>query len=256
MINNKVFKIKKRQILKKPFDHLIIDNFLKTKTLLKIQKEFPKYNDKIWHEYSNYCENKKTCNQWNYFKPTVYSLFTFLNSEKFLVFLKQLFDQVVFADQGLHGGGLNIMKNGGNLNPHLDNNIHPKTFLKRKYNLILFIGDDFKKSWGGELQLFHKNKFSNLKHGELFKSIVPKKNRVVIFDTSQDSWHAVNLINAKNKIFRRSIATYYFVSPKVIKNKRLKVLYSPTEKQKKNKTVLKFIKKRSNIKSFSNYYKV
>ena len=63
MINNKVFKIKKRQILKKPFDHLIIDNFLKTKTLLKIQKEFPKYNDKIWHEYSNYCENKKTCNQ-------------------------------------------------------------------------------------------------------------------------------------------------------------------------------------------------
>ena len=66
----------------------------------------------------------------------------------------------------------------------------------------------------------------------------------------------VKFASMKNKIFRRSIATYYFVSPKDIKNKRLKVLYSPTEKQKKNKTVLKFIKKRSNIKSFSNYYKV
>ena len=53
-----------------------------------IMNEFPKYGDKTWHQYDNYCENKKTNNQWNTFQPYTYKLFTKLNSAKFLKDLK------------------------------------------------------------------------------------------------------------------------------------------------------------------------
>ena len=147
------------------------------------------------------------------------------------------------------------MKKGGKLNPHLDNSIHPKIFLKRKYNLILFIGEDFKKKWGGELLFYNKSTIPSLKHGKLMKSIVPKKNRAVIFDTSKNSWHAVNKIN-NNNIYRKSMAVYYFTKHTQTKKDRLKVLYAPTKAQEKNKKILSFIKKRSSITSFSKYYKI
>ena len=93
MISKKIIKILNKQVIKEPFDHLVIDNFLQKETLIKVQKEFPQYRDNVWHEYSNYCEYKKTCNQWNHFKPAIYNLFTFLNSEKFLNILNKTFKQ-------------------------------------------------------------------------------------------------------------------------------------------------------------------
>ena len=62
----------------------------KSGSLKKIINEFPKYSDETWHQYDNYCENKKTNNQWNTFKPHTYKLFTKLNSAKFLKDLKKL----------------------------------------------------------------------------------------------------------------------------------------------------------------------
>ena len=40
-----------------------------------------------------------------------------------------------------------------------------------------------------------------------------------------------------------------------IEKKRMKALYSPLEEQKSSKKVLKFIKNRSNMSKFYNYYK-
>ena len=56
-------------------------------------------------------------------------------------------------------------------------------------------------------------------------------------------------------LYRKTLQIYYFVEVKNIKKKRMKALYSPLEEQKSNKKVLKFIKNRSNISKFFNYYK-
>jgi len=141
LINKNFFNLKniKKTLHTKPFKHIVFDGFLNILTLKKLQKEFPDYKSDIWHNYSNYCELKKTCNQWNHFNKATYSFFMYLNSSKFINYLSKIFSENIHADFGLHGAGINIMKGGlGKLNPHLDNNIHPKTKLKRKYNLLFF----------------------------------------------------------------------------------------------------------------------
>ena len=139
MINKKFSSVLKNKIISRPFDHIIFDNFLDKNFLNKVLNEFPEFNDKIWHEYSNFCENKKTCNQWNSFKPSIYKLFFFLNSNKFTNLLGKIFRSKIYSDPGLHGAGINIMKNNvGKLNPHLDNSLHPKNGLKRKDTILVY----------------------------------------------------------------------------------------------------------------------
>ncbi|MBO6492801.1 MAG: 2OG-Fe(II) oxygenase [Pelagibacteraceae bacterium] len=252
-------KIKKqlKNINKKPFHHVVIDNFLNKKFINKIYKEFPNYSDSVWHEYNNYCENKKTTNIWNLFKPNTYKLFTFLNSQEFIDLIqKYLTKKKIFSDDGLHGSGLSVMKSSvGRLNPHLDNSIHPKNELLRKYNLILFLNKNWKKNMGGNLMLYERNKFNRNIHGNLSKSIAPYFNRCVIFDNYMNSWHSVQKIKKQKNLFRKSIQIYYFVNEKNIRRKRLKVFYAPEDIQRKNKKVLDFIKKRSNNRTFQTVYK-
>ena len=90
--------------------------------------------------------------------------------------------------------------------------------------------------------------------GKISKKIYPKFNRAIFFDVSQNSWHSV--MGPKKKITRNSMAVYYLINP-IRKNfsERKKAFYAPTEKQKNNKKILKFISLRSNPKHFSKVYK-
>ena len=118
---------------RKPFNYLIVDNFFDTTFAKKLEKEIPRYNDEIWHEYNNPIEVKKLSNNWNNFQNYTYNVFSYLTSEKFSKVLeKNLKIKNLINDPGLHGGGIHIHKNGGKLNPHLDYYIHPKNFCIRK----------------------------------------------------------------------------------------------------------------------------
>ena len=240
---------------KKPFPYTIVDNFFKKNIAIKLSKEFPDYTDKSLHEYKNYCEIKKSSNNWNLFPPLTYKIFSILNSNSITkIISKKLRIGKIFADYGLNGGGWHLMNNAGRLNPHLDYSLHPKINAQRKYNLIIFLSLDWKKNWGGETTFYSKNLKNKKIPGKLVKKIYPKFNRAILFDTSKTSWHAVESI--KTKKIRKSIAVYYLINPKNnTKNKRQKALYAPTKKQINNKKVLKFIKLRSNPNTFSNVYK-
>ena len=77
---------------KSPFPYAVIDNFFKPSIANKLEKEFPKYKDKRLHEYKNYCEVKKTSNNWNFFPPLTYKVFSLLNSNQttkfFILYIK------------------------------------------------------------------------------------------------------------------------------------------------------------------------
>ena len=49
----------------KIFQYTIVDNFFRKKIAKELEREFPKYNDKNLHEYNNFCEVKKSLNNWN-----------------------------------------------------------------------------------------------------------------------------------------------------------------------------------------------
>ena len=60
--------------------------------------------------------------------------------------------------------------------------------------------------------------------GKLFKKILPKFNRAVIFDTSNYSWHGVEPI--KGNSIRKTIAVYYLMPIKKIMKLKDKELYT------------------------------
>jgi hypothetical protein len=120
----------------KPFNYIVLDDFLDVNFAKKLEASFFDYDSAKWHVYSNAIEEKKTCNIWNEFNDHLYKYFSEINSAAFVEKLSEFTGLNLVPDNGLHGGGLHIHSGGGNLNPHLDYSIHPKLGLQRKINII------------------------------------------------------------------------------------------------------------------------
>tara|TARA_Y100000748_G_scaffold254365_2_gene220319 strand:- start:415 stop:1191 length:777 start_codon:yes stop_codon:yes gene_type:complete len=238
-----------------PFDHCVIDNFFKKSIATKLEKEFPSFEADIWHQYNNPIEVKKLCNNWNSFPETTYQVFNYLNSHEIVETLRnEIFDKkMLYSDIGLNGGGWHIHKRGGKLNTHLDYSLHPKLGLQRKLNIIIYLNSSWKPKWGGNLGLWSNE--SEKKPGNLVKEIEPKFNRAVLFDTTQNSWHGLpNPLKCPKNQYRKSLAVYYLCDPPRKVSKRGKALFAPTPDQEGDKSILKLIKTRSNIKTASKVY--
>lgn len=239
-----------------PFDHCIIDNFFKDDVVAKIVDEFPQFDDNVWHEYNNPLEIKKTCNNWNNFPSTTYSVFEYLNSENFLNFLNRYTGlPKLYADPGLNGGGWHIHSSGGKLNTHLDYSIHPKLNRQRVLNLLIYVTPDWQEEWGGNLGLWNSIEGQN-KPGELSKTISPKFNRAVIFNTAQNSWHGLpEPINCPITQYRRSLAVYYLTEPLAEAPTHGKAMFVPSQSQLNNPEIEKLIEKRSSVEHANDVYK-
>lgn len=248
---SKIFikKLIKAKLIKDPVDHLIIDNFLPKKIAKKLSLEFGDYNSSNWHEYKNSIEEKKTCNIWNLFQKNTYTYFSEILSHQVDQAISKKFKINVQSDYGLHGGGQHIHGKLGNLNPHLDYVLHPKINLERRINIIYYLTDKYSSSDGGQLG-FWGNK-DKKKPGNLIKEYEPKFNRLIIFNTSQNSWHGLSrLYNPVTKKYRKSLASYYISKPRKFYQKHFRAIYAPRENQVKDKKVLNLIRLRRS----KNYY--
>ena len=228
-----------------PFYHYFIDNFLDSERAKIISQEFLDYNSNTWFFYNNPLENKKTCNNWYYFGPETYKLFTYLNSKEFISHLQKITGiKNLYPDIGLHGGGLHIHGRGGKLNIHLDYSIHPKLKLQRKLNLILYLGENWNPEWGGGLELWSHNKQTNRPDKKIV-TIDNVFNRAVLFDTTQNSWHGFpDPLTCPEGKYRKSLAVYYLTDPPEGTDPRPRALYSPTKEQENNPEILKLIEER------------
>ena len=238
----------------KPFNYIVIDNFLSEELATKLESEFPDYNSDFWHVYKNQIEDKKTINDWNKFGETTYRFFDYLNSADFVKSLSGLCNVQLMSDPGLNGGGWHIHGNGGNLNPHLDYSIHPKLKKQRKINIIIYLSKDLKPEHGGQLGLWAHDE--NLKApAKLCHEVDPKFNRAIIFDTTQNSWHGMSqMLQTPDGVFRKSIAAYYLCEPPAGTDPRGKALFAPREEQKDDQEVAELIKRRSQVSSASSVY--
>ncbi|NDG29190.1 2OG-Fe(II) oxygenase [bacterium] len=229
-----------------PFDHWVIDDFIDLELANQLSNEFLDYNDINWFCYDNPLEQKKTINNWYLFPPSTYSFMSFLNSPKFVDNLCKLTGiENLIPDIGLHGAGWHIHGNQGKINLHYDYSIHPKLFLQRKLNVILYLSKEWDPKWGGNLEFWSHDEKQN-KPKENVTTIEVKFNRAVIFDTTQNSWHGFpDPIKCPDKVYRKSIAMYYLCEPPIDVDQRKRALYAPTKDQKNNFDVLNLIKERS-----------
>lgn len=238
----------------KPFNHIVIDNFLPEDIVEKVAEEFPHFDDKFWFEYSNPLEIKKACSDWNKFPPTIYQVFMQLLSENISEYLSLLTNCKLQPDYGLHGGGLHTHKSGGKLNTHLDYSIHPKINLQRKVNIIVYVSKNWKTEWNGDLGLWSHDDITN-QPKELVKKIDCIFNRAVIFDTTKNSWHGLPTpVTCPDNKSRNSLATYYLCEPPDQVDVRGKALYAPAEDQKNDESIKQLIEKRASITDFSSVY--
>ena len=199
----------------KPFNHLIIDNFLSNDIIDAVVDEFPDFDDESWRIYNNAIEIKKLINHWDKFGAETYKLFNYLNSQEFIRQLQSLTNCDLYADFGLNGGGLHTHMRGGKLNTHLDYSIHPKLKLERRLNLLIYVTPSWQDEWGGFLGLWEKSK-SKDGPGKLIKNIVPVFNRfrnpVFLKIMSNLTRKFMNLESPKELLFKNSLNFRFNIS--------------------------------------------
>jgi Rps23 Pro-64 3,4-dihydroxylase Tpa1-like proline 4-hydroxylase len=166
-----------------PFNHIVIDDFLQEDVARDLAGFFPHFSSDFWYEYNNPIEKKLASDDIRKFPPLFAKVIHSLNSQDFLKKIEELTGiKDLFSDPYLHGGGLHCSKQGGKLDIHLDYSIHPKLQMERRINLILYLTPDWQEEWGGAFEIWNKDV------SKCEKKLLPKFNRVVIFNTDDSSF--------------------------------------------------------------------
>lgn len=205
-LNDLAEKYQEEYAKAQPFPHIMIDNFLPANILEDILKEFPKPGEIKWQQFDNKSEKKLANSQELQMGEATRSLLYQLNSSTFITFLEKLtgIDGII-PDPHFVGGGLHQIQPGGYLKMHVDFNKHVRLKLDRRLNLLLYLNKDWKEEYGGHLQLWDRN----MTHCE--KKILPIFNRMVVFSTTDFSYHGhPDPLTCPEGWSRKSLAMYYY----------------------------------------------
>lgn len=129
----------------------------------------------------------------------------YFHSQKFIFFLEEL-SGVKGLVLDCREIGLHEVFRGGNLMQHIDYTINPMTGLQHRVNAILYLNENWEKSYNGDLELF--------KDGKSEASIEPIFNRIAIFNIDEKAWHGCpKIVDCPKGMSRKSIALNYFSAP-------------------------------------------
>lgn len=189
-----------------PFPHIIIDNFFYKPELLRLVKEWSvsQSNPEV-HNDREHVRHKLTTPLAPKLPLLTTQFLQSLNQPLFLEFLENLTGiGGLIPDPYFFGGGLHETMHEGFLAIHADFNKHFKYNLDRRLNLLIYLNESWTDENGGHLELWD-SKMLNCD-----KKILPIFNRMVIFSTTDTSFHGqpspVNSVNQS----RKSIAIYYY----------------------------------------------
>jgi Rps23 Pro-64 3,4-dihydroxylase Tpa1-like proline 4-hydroxylase len=191
-----------------PFPHIVLTNFIKEDILKRVLQEFPnlaKIEDSVI-QYNNKKEIKLAGQGMKVLSKSALELNTYLQSDLMMNWLNILtgIEEPLIADPYLSGGGYHEIKTGGFLKVHADFNKHPKLNLDRRLNLLIYLNENWKDSWGGALQLFNNNMKAE-------QTIFPRFNTAVIFSTTSFTYHGhPDPLKCPEDCSRKSLAYYYF----------------------------------------------
>jgi len=208
-------KLNKIYSSNKPYPYIVIDNFLPEFLLKKCKEEIISHD--VWHSDQVHFTKEFQQNKFYYpgertkeseFKsklPITTLLMDFFNSQEFIVFLKELTGHDnLYRDPILMGGGVHKIKKGGKLSVHVDYNKHPLTGKKRVLNLLIYLNENWKQEWDGNLELWTINPSYKI------IEIEPIFNRAVIFDIENAPHGHPIPLNTPDNVDRLSLALYYF----------------------------------------------
>lgn len=204
---NKLSQLKANYQQALPYPHIALDDFLEMEAAQKALDVFPGLHDKGWINYLHINEKKHGLNKIDLLPSYIQALISEFNSSEFVAFLSELTGiPNLQADKSMEGGGLHQSPRNGFLNIHADFTVHPhKQNWKRRVNLLLYLNQDWLPEYKGDLELWARDM------SRCEQKIAPLFNRVVIFNTDEDSYHGLpDPIQCPPGMTRKSIALYYF----------------------------------------------
>lgn len=194
-----------------PFRHIVFEDFLPEEIAYKCLAEFECFSDDENAQIGSFDraqERGKRQFSPETLSPFVRQIFYTFNSQHFVQILESIsgIDGLI-PDPYFLGGGLHEVANGGHLSVHADFNRHPTLNLERRINLLIYLNEDWRDDFGGQLELWSKDMSSCV------QSIVPVFNRAVMFNTTSHSNHGnPKPVNHPKNQSRKSIALYYYTA--------------------------------------------
>ena len=201
-------RLKKDFQAAKPFPHLAIDGFLEEAFAAEIAAAYPSFEeaDAIGLQFNAVNENRKVqITEFEKFPDPVQRLSDLLSSESLRRDLAEITGiEDLLWDPSHSGGGMHVTGPRGNLDVHIDFNQHEHTGLHRRLNLLVYLNPDWKRDWGGAVEIWDENV------KECHGAFAPVFNRAVMFATSAISWHGVEAVKCPPGRTRNSFAVYYY----------------------------------------------
>jgi Rps23 Pro-64 3,4-dihydroxylase Tpa1-like proline 4-hydroxylase len=144
-----------RYVSAEPYPHICIDNFLRTEILDAVVCDFPSPESQPWTAMIDKDQKKFAANELSRMPPSVRRVLYFLNSREIVNFLEKLTGiEGLIPDPHYAGGGLHELRPGGFLKVHADFNWHKQMRLDRRINLLVYLNEDWKPEFGGNLELW------------------------------------------------------------------------------------------------------
>ncbi len=199
----------------KPFPHISLDNFLPQNIAETISNEYPQISNlnSSYKFHDNENVRRYLLEDTRYFSNNLKFFAAAISSRSFLLFLETLTGiKALIPDPYLMGGGAMMTGAGGFLNVHVDFNWNQKLQVWRRCNVLFYLTKDWRSEYGGNLELWSVDGKSKV------KEIEPLFNRVVIFDTTSESYHGQpDKINTPKNIFRNVFSAFYYATEKTEK---------------------------------------
>ncbi len=201
---------------RKPFRHVVIDDFLSADYARRLLEEFPDFERGNARNEAGELANKSTVERIRELGLPYRELDDLIKSSGFLELIGKLTGiENLLYDPWYFGGGTHENREGQDLDPHVDFNRHPIENWHRRLNLIIYLNPEWQDNWGGSLEI-HTDPRAGDNRTQL---ITPLFNRCVIFETTETSWHGfsrISLPDEKKALSRRSIALYFYSADRPI----------------------------------------
>lgn len=190
-----------------PFPHIVLDDVLRRPAFDAAVADFPGIDDEFWKGYVHVNETKFSNTQTDTWASSLQDVAHEFCSPEFVSYLEKLtgIDHLI-PDYTMDGGGLHMTKRGGHLNIHADfSTHHTHETWARRVNILLYLNEEWHDDWGGKLELWDKDMTA------CQGRVTPAGNRMLVFTTSDDSFHGhPDGLTCPPDMARRSLAMYYF----------------------------------------------
>lgn len=191
-----------------PFPHVVIDNFLEPDFAAQVATSYPDFQKatELGFAFRNVNENLKVqISEYEKFPQAAKQLGDALASPALMKTFSEIsgIDDLLWDDT-FSGGGMHQTASSGLLDVHVDFNLLESKQLYRRLNLLLYLNPRWEDQWGGFVELWDKD--VKVCH----RSMAPKFNRCLIFQTSEISFHGVTAVRCPQDVQRKSFAVYYY----------------------------------------------